>query len=100
MGSIGFRRSALASALALVFFAPLSVPAQTATPPDGNQQAAPPSAAASPSQQDAAAKRKTTTTLQKVVVTGSLIPRVDIEGPAPVITISGAEIKQQGFNTV
>jgi outer membrane receptor protein involved in Fe transport len=100
MGSIGFRRSAFASALALAFFAPLSVPAQTATPPDGNQQAAPPSAAVSPSQQDAAAKRKTTTTLQKVVVTGSLIPRVDIEGPAPVITISGAEIKQQGFNTV
>ena len=88
MGSIGFRRSAFASALALAFLAPLSVPAQTATPPDDNQQASRQPAAASPSQQDAAAKGKTTTTLQKVVVTGSLIPRVDVEGPAPVITIS------------
>ncbi|MEP6897209.1 MAG: TonB-dependent receptor [Rhodanobacter sp.] len=39
-------------------------------------------------------------TLPKVVVTGSLIPRVEIEGPAPVVTITGAQIKQEGFTTV
>lgn len=102
MGNIGFRRSVLASALALVFFAPLSVAAQTATPPDDSQQNAqqPASAGNAPTTQQDAAKKKETTTLQKVVVTGSMIPRVEIEGNAPVVTITGAQIKQQGFTTL
>ena len=38
--------------------------------------------------------------LEKIVVTGSRIARSEIEGPAPVTIITGAEIKAQGFTTV
>lgn len=102
MGNIGFRRSVLASALALVLFAPLSVAAQTATAPNDSQQNAqqPAPAGNAPTTPQDAAKKKDTTTLQKVVVTGSLIPRVEIEGATPVITISGAQLKEEGFTTV
>jgi outer membrane receptor protein involved in Fe transport len=39
-------------------------------------------------------------TLQEVVVTGSRIPRSQIEGPAPVVTISAQDIQQRGFASV
>lgn len=39
-------------------------------------------------------------TLQEVVVTGSRIPRSQIEGPAPVVTITAQDIKQRGFANV
>jgi outer membrane receptor protein involved in Fe transport len=39
-------------------------------------------------------------TLQEVVVTGSRIPRAQIEGPAPVVTISAQDIQQRGLATV
>ncbi|MCC4591518.1 TonB-dependent receptor [Xanthomonas campestris pv. cannae] len=38
--------------------------------------------------------------LKAVTVTGSLIPRVEVEGPAPVVTITGEEIKKQGYTTL
>lgn len=39
-------------------------------------------------------------TLEQVVVTGSRIPRVDLEGPSPVITISASDIDAKGFRSV
>ena len=41
-----------------------------------------------------------TTSLDKVVVTGSRIKKVDIEGPAPVTVITAEDIEKQGFSTV
>ncbi len=40
------------------------------------------------------------TQLQEVQVTGSRIPRVQIEGPAPVVAITAQEIAQRGFANV
>lgn len=40
------------------------------------------------------------TTLQSVVVTGSRIPRVAAEGPAPVTAITAEDIKSSGFATI
>ena len=39
-------------------------------------------------------------TLQEVVVTGSRIPRSQIEGPAPVVTITAQDIQRRGFTDV
>lgn len=39
-------------------------------------------------------------TLDKVTVTGSRIKRTEVEGPAPVVVISAADIQKQGFTTV
>ena len=48
---------------------------------------------------DAATDEKTAKAkkLQAVTVTGSLIPRAQIEGPSPVTTITSKDIDQQGF---
>lgn len=45
-------------------------------------------------------KKKETTELQGVVVTGSLIPRAQIETASPVITITGEDITREGFKNV
>ncbi len=90
------RHSVLASSLALALFVP-PVFAQT----DGNQPSGQDTATAagqSAAQQDKS--KEQAVTLKKVMVTGSLIPRVEVEGAAPVVTISGAQIKQEGFTTV
>jgi len=39
-------------------------------------------------------------TMQAVVVTGSRIPRAQIEGPAPVVTITAQDIQQRGIVSV
>src|SRR5690348_16458377 len=39
-------------------------------------------------------------TLQEVVVTGSRIPRTQIEGPAPVVAITAQDIERRGFASV
>lgn len=44
--------------------------------------------------------RAAATKLEAVQVTGSRIPRTEIEGPAPVITITAKEIAQRGFMDV
>ncbi len=41
-----------------------------------------------------------TQNLETVVVTGSRIPRAQVEGPAPVVTITAQDIKNNGFATV
>lgn len=47
---------------------------------------------------DAAASK--TRDLDAVRVTGSLIPRAQVEGPSPVTTITAEQIQAQGFTTV
>ena len=38
--------------------------------------------------------------LEELVVTGSRIPRTSVEGPAPVVTITAADITNSGFATI
>ncbi|MBS0591134.1 MAG: TonB-dependent receptor [Proteobacteria bacterium] len=45
-------------------------------------------------------KKKETTELKSVVVTGSLIPRAQIETASPTVTITAADIQKQAFATV
>ncbi len=45
-------------------------------------------------------KKKDTTELQGVQVTGSLIPRAQIETASPTITITSDDMKRQGFTNV
>ncbi len=40
------------------------------------------------------------TKLQAVVVTGSRIPRAQVEGPAPITTVTAQDIRNNGFATV
>ncbi len=42
----------------------------------------------------------TTQKLETVEVTGSRIPRAEVEGPAPVVTITAKDIKDRGFANV
>jgi outer membrane receptor protein involved in Fe transport len=74
------RRRVLAGSLGLALFAPFAM-AQTSPP----------------SSDDAPPGSKT---LDKVVVTGSRIPRSEIEGDAPVSVITGEQIKAQGYTTL
>jgi outer membrane receptor protein involved in Fe transport len=92
MSTIRVRRCVLASSMALALFAPHAF-AQTSTTSSSDQQATQQSTSpsAQPADQKSQAKQ-----LQAVTVTGSMIPRVEIEGPAPVVTITGEQIKQQG----
>jgi outer membrane receptor protein involved in Fe transport len=88
MKNVRIRRGVLASSLALALFAP-HVFAQTATPPATDQQ---------PTEQNATNKKAVT--LDKVTVTGSRIPRSEIEGAAPVSIITAEQIKAQGYTTL
>jgi outer membrane receptor protein involved in Fe transport len=97
MSQIFLRRSVLASSLALSLFMP-SAFAHAATSPAADQPAGQQDTTTSTSAPQNNSNKPVT--LQKVIVTGSLIPRVETEGPTPVITISGAQIKQEGFTTV
>ncbi|MBS0584206.1 MAG: TonB-dependent receptor [Proteobacteria bacterium] len=45
-------------------------------------------------------KKKETTELQGVTVTGSLIPRAQIETASPTVTITNADMKREGFKNV
>lgn len=50
--------------------------------------------------QDQAKKKKDTQELSTVTVTGSLIPRAQIETSSPVITITAQDIERNGFKNV
>jgi outer membrane receptor for ferrienterochelin and colicin len=56
---------------------------------DVSEQQVPVSTAASSAQE-----------LEQVVVTGSRIPRAQVEGPAPIIVITSQDIENNGFATV
>ncbi|WP_266170354.1 TonB-dependent receptor domain-containing protein [Dyella subtropica] len=60
-------------------FAQSTAPAQTSNPPPQEQQAK---------------------QLQTITVTGSAIPRVDVETPSPVTVISATQIQRSGLTTV
>lgn len=101
MNPISLRRTMLAGCLAMSFFAmPAAADALLSPQPVKEPLPAQDAATSTPSGNTTDAEKKNATNLQKITVTGSLIPRVEIEGAAPVITISGAQIKQQGFTTV
>ena len=93
MNTIRVRPGVLASSLALALFAPHAV-AQTSTTSSSDQQQ---STSSSNTQQNGSPNAKE---LKTVVVTGSMIPRVEIEGPAPVVSLTGQQIKDQGFTTL
>ena len=95
MSSICLRRSVLASSLALALFTP-HVFAQSAS--SGSDQSSTQQSAqtAAPSS-DKPAKA---VDLKAITVTGSMIPRVEVEGPAPVVSLTGEQIKAQGFTTL
>src|SRR5581483_265991 len=76
------RRRVLAGSLALALAAPCAI-AQTSAASSGEQETS-----SSPK------------TLDKVTVTGSRIPRSEIEGDAPVSVITGEQIKAQGYTTL
>jgi outer membrane receptor protein involved in Fe transport len=86
--TIYIRRGMLASSLALALVAP-HVFAQTAPPTGTDQQ---------PTGQNATDKKAVT--LDKVTVTGSRIPRSEIEGAAPVTIVTAEQIKAQGYTTL
>ncbi|MDE2406976.1 MAG: TonB-dependent receptor [Xanthomonadaceae bacterium] len=69
-------------------------------PAPAGKQAAPaarPAAAAKPAQADT---ETPVTNLQSVQVTGSRIPRAQVEGPAPISVVSAEQIKAAGFTSV
>ncbi|MBS0431157.1 MAG: TonB-dependent receptor [Proteobacteria bacterium] len=80
----------LAAAIAFALLVPLGARAQNAAdqqqPASGQQQS---------DQNQQAAK-----TLQQITVTGSRIPRTEIESAAPVQIVTGTQIKAQGYTTL
>ena len=97
MRKIRVRQGVLASSLALALMAPHAfAQSSTSSNDQQNTQSNPPQGNTSPQQ----ASPQKAATLEKVVVTGSRIPRSQIEGPAPVTIITGTEIKEQGFTTL
>ncbi|GGA03606.1 TonB-dependent receptor domain-containing protein [Dyella caseinilytica] len=98
MSNIRVRRGVLASSLALALFAP-SAFAQTSSTTSGNSQTNQQNQQSTSSSGQSADQQKATK-LQTVTVTGSMIPRTEIEGPAPVVTITGEQIKKEGFTTL
>ncbi|GAA0721866.1 TonB-dependent receptor plug domain-containing protein [Dokdonella soli] len=89
-----FQRSALASALSLALLAPMAALAQS-TAESQDQQAAP-----TPPANKKSDKKEESAQLRTILVTGSRIRRVEVEGAAPVVTITADDIKRQGFSTV
>ncbi|RUL65882.1 TonB-dependent receptor [Dyella dinghuensis] len=107
MSNIRVRRGVLASSLALALFAP-SAFAQTSSTTSDNSQTNQQSTSSSNSQTSPQststsgqpADQKNAAKLQTITVTGSMIPRVEIEGPAPVQIVTGEQIKAEGFTTL
>lgn len=78
------KRNRLCAALFAAFVLPVTAAAAQETQQEQEQASAP-------------AKAQN---LDKVVVTGSRISRVDVEGPSPVTVITAADIEKEGFSTV
>ena len=85
------QRGVPAAAMAFALAAPV-VDAQTSTTSSN--------VAAQDGSSQASKSKKKVAELQTVVVTGSRIPRTEVEGPTPVQVITGEQIKNQGFTTV
>ncbi|SDY52802.1 TonB-dependent Receptor Plug Domain [Lysobacter sp. yr284] len=101
MNHSNLRRSALACALLSVLCAPVAAQAQSAAAaPDGAGAGQADAAQAGGADAAQASAGRKPTEIDKVTVTGSRIKRAEIEGPAPVFTITAAQIEKEGFNTV
>jgi len=98
MNNICLRRHLLASSLALALFTPQAF-AQSASH-GGDQSPAPQASSSAQTDTQSSGKTDKAIDLKGVTVTGSMIPRVEVEGPAPVLAITGEQIKQQGFTTM
>ncbi len=61
---------------------------------------APKSPPPAPREERAAADEPAPQAMETITVTGSRIPRAQIEGPAPVVTITAQDISNRGFATV
>src|SRR5688572_5941223 len=94
------RRSALTCALLSVLFAPHARAADAQPDPSADRSLAEQSQAEPAPSSDQAGNARKPTEIDKVTVTGSRIKRAEIEGPAPVFTITAAQIEKEGFNTV
>jgi len=94
MNKVCLRRSVLASSLALALVTPHAFALPTA--PGSDQPATEQASSSAPS----SSKPDKAVELKGVTVTGSMIPRVEVEDPAPVVSITGEQIKQQGFTTL
>ena len=80
----GYRRSVLARSLAFALTVPMAFSAMAQEAQDEEED----TSSAAPTQ------------LDEVVVTGSRIKRAEIEGPAPVVVITSADLEKEGFSTV
>jgi iron complex outermembrane receptor protein len=60
----------------------------------------PPAPAAQPQAPPAETGQKGTTELAAITVTGSALPRIDVETPSPVTTITADQIQKSGLTTV
>jgi iron complex outermembrane recepter protein len=81
----------------------VTVPPETTPPPAAEQPAPPPvklTPVAQPEEKKVATAGPTVEKLTPVVVTGSLLPTTETVGPAPVNTITAAEIEKTGAQDV
>ncbi|WP_424682037.1 TonB-dependent receptor plug domain-containing protein [Frateuria sp. YIM B11624] len=83
----------LALALAGLLLTPLGTVSAQTTAPVAPADSAPPQDQQPPDQQQAQQ-------LQTITVTGSAIPRIDMETPSPVTVITAAQIQRSGLKTV
>ncbi|MEI7036728.1 TonB-dependent receptor [Fulvimonas yonginensis] len=88
----------LALALAGLLLTPLGTTLAQTPPPAGTTGAAPPQDAQQPSPQQPSPQQAQQ--LQTITVTGSAIPRIDVETPSPVTVITAAQIERSGLKTV
>ena len=85
------RRDAASGAVLIVRAEPAARPAPAPAPPPPQQ---------APAGGGQASTEEPVTQLQTLQVTGSRIPRAQIEGPAPVAVITAEDIKAGGFTTI
>ena len=90
MQHVMLHRNVLALAMSSALLLPLGAMAQAATGQDTNPPQSQPAPQSSTPQK----------TLKEVVVLGSRIPRTEIEGAKPVMTVTGVQMKKEGFTTL
>lgn len=90
---MALRRHGLAMSIAAALACACGTSAAQNAPP-------PPSPATQPQAPPAETGQKGTTELAAITVTGSALPRIDVETPSPVTTITADQIQKSGLTTV
>jgi outer membrane receptor protein involved in Fe transport len=90
VGEIPMKQRLLVSSIIMGLCATLAAGSVLAQDSSSDQQAS----------ADQAKKKKESQEFETVVVTGSLIPKAQIETASPVITITASDIKREGFRNV